>query len=210
MAIEDILQKIDEETQEKIKELNEEYKQKIDKVKNDNELLSEDLKKRLNLHLEKKVKEVRNRIITTSLLDERKRLLKVKTDSIKEVFNLLKENIKKLSPDDKKKIFKTFIVKNLETGNEGLIIDKKNKWFNDKFLKELEKDFISKSIKKGDLKLLKEDLPLLEDGVIIRSEFYEINLTVDSIIQEEEDRLQALIVKELFGEQVEELYVRNI
>ncbi len=200
MAIEDILQKIDEETQEKIKELNEEYKQKIDKVKNDNELLSEDLKKRLNLHLEKKVKEVRNRIITTSLLDERKRLLKVKTDSIKEVFNLLKENIKKLSPDDKKKIFKTFIVKNLETGNEGLIIDKKNKWFNDKFLKELEKDFISKSIKKGDLKLLKEDLPLLEDGVIIRSEFYEINLTVDSIIQEEEDRLQALIVKELFGE----------
>ena len=50
------------------------------------------------------------------------------------------------------------------------------------------------------LKLLKEDLPLLGDGIIIRSEFYEVNLTVDSIIQEEEDRLQALIVKELFGE----------
>ncbi len=200
MAIEDILQKIGEETQEKIKELEEEYQQKIDKVKNDNETLSGDLKKRLNIHLEKKVKEVRNRIITTSLLDERKRLLKVKTDSIKEVFNLLKENIKKLSPDDKKQIFKKFIEKNLETGDESLIIDKKNKWFNDKFLKELEKGLASKLIKKSNLKLLKEDLPLLGDGIIIRSEFYEVNLTVDSIIQEEEDRLQALIVKELFGE----------
>ncbi|MCK4667106.1 V-type ATP synthase subunit E [Candidatus Dependentiae bacterium] len=200
MAIEDILQKIDEETQEKIKELKEEYKQKIDKVKNDNNTLSDDLKKRLNIHLDKKVNEVRNRIITTSLLDERKRLLKVKTDSIKEIFDLLKENIKKLPPNDKKKIFKKFIVKNLESGTESLVIDKKNKWFNEKFLKELEKDLASKSIKKSELKFSKEDLPLIGDGVIIRSEFYEVNLTVDSIIQEEEDRLKTLIVKELFGE----------
>lgn len=198
MALEDILQKIEEETNEQIRQLELEYKNKIDKVKSENERRVQDLKDLLQSKIDKKVDETRNRLFTTTNLDERKRLLQVKMDIINQFLEDLKQELINLSEKRKKDFFRKYLIRNIESGNETIIISKSNSWCDEKFIKSLNKDLIDSGIKKPDLNLEQDREFDNDNGVIIKSEFYEIMLTIDTIIKENLDSLKSIIADKLF------------
>jgi V/A-type H+-transporting ATPase subunit E len=139
------------------------------------------------------------RLISYAELEARNQRLKAKQEVVEEAFEKAIARLKELPSDQYINILADMIVGAVSTGDEELILSKedKNRIGND-IVKLVNKRLKATKIK-GNLRLAGETRDI-QGGFIIRSGDIEINNSLEAIVKMRRDKLEAEVVKTLFGE----------
>ncbi|WDU82208.1 V-type ATP synthase subunit E [Caloramator sp. Dgby_cultured_2] len=164
----------------------EEAKSKADKI-------IEELKEKA----ERDGRERKERIISKAKMEARDMVLKAKLDAIDNVFRLVVERINNMDIASYRDLFKKLILNNVETGDEEIVLSVKDKnKFDQNFLFDINRELMSMG-KLGNLKFSQETLNI-SSGFILRRRGLEINCTIEALIRNLRDELEAELAKQLF------------
>lgn len=157
----------------------EEETSKFEKLKLDREkLLEYDLKKKIDV----------------AKLESKRKILSEKRILLDAFFKKVEENIVNVSKDQYLLFIKKLIIKDAPKVNAFVFLNMKDL---ERFKKELE-EFLKQEFK-GSLKLSKEPADI-KGGVIIKSEEFEIDDSIEAIIEEFKENNEIEIAKALFEE----------
>lgn len=157
MNIENLLKEIEIEGEDELNKLKDNFEKEIDKLKKEYEekvsLLkkqwNEKIQKEISLYIEKKELDLKTRLDLLNLNWKNKILENFKDFSL--------EKFKNLDPETKRNFFKKEIIRNLETSDLEIHIDKKEKnLFDENFKNEIEK-FVFEKFKKSNIKFVEDD-----------------------------------------------------
>lgn len=125
MALSDILEKIKEETDTKVKDLNEQFEAKLFTLKTEFEEKKEKAKKEMDEQVARNSKKILNKMETLAKMEGKNKLLKEKRALLDDIFEqALKELIQ---ADDYQKMVKTLLEKTEIEGSDISIVPAKGK-----------------------------------------------------------------------------------
>ena len=192
MALENILERIRAERDEKIKEIREEALDSAGQKKNEGKKKGELLKKEILAKAREEAGRARARIIVNARIQIKKDILSLKQNFTRSVFVKAFDSIKKSEETYRKFIEK--ILFQFVRGDEEIILSSQDrKKFSERWLNEFNKK------NKLRLKYCRE-AGKISGGVIIRSGRKEINASLKILIKETQGKYEAEIAKILFGE----------
>ncbi|MBC7195577.1 MAG: hypothetical protein H5U37_07975 [Caldisericia bacterium] len=143
---EDELNKLKDNFEKEIYELKKEYEEKVSLLKKQ---WNEKIQKEISLYIEKKELDLKTRLDLLNLNWKNKILENFKNFSL--------EKFKNLDQETKRNFFKKEIIRNLETSDLEIHIDKKEKdLFDENFKNEIEK-FVIEKFKKSNIKFIEDD-----------------------------------------------------
>ncbi len=157
MNIENLLKEIEIEGEEELNKLKENFENEIDKLKKEYEekfsllkkMWNEKIQKETSLYIEKKELDLKTRLDLLNLIWKNKILENFKKFSF--------ERFKNLDPETRRGFFKKEIIKNLESFDSEIHIDKKEKdLFDEKFKNDIEK-FVVEKFKKSNIKFIEDN-----------------------------------------------------
>lgn len=194
MSFERIRERIIKEAEDKASEIVENERQRLSSSL---ELFKEEetLKfKKLKLDREKLLEYDLKKKIDVAKLESKRKILSEKRILLDAFFKKVEENIVNVSKDQYLLFIKKLIIKDAPKVNAFVFLNMKDL---ERFKKELE-EFLKQEFK-GSLKLSKEPADI-KGGVIIKSEEFEIDDSVEAIIEEFKENNEIEIAKALFEE----------
>lgn len=195
MAVEDILKRIEEETEKTCSEILGKAEEEAGKVTAEYEEQADRLRKSLLEKARTRAEEEEKRLIVNEQLALRKALLAKKGEILKKVYSSAKEKIKALPENEYLEIISSLVLKNAVSGNEEIIVpEKQEELFDDSFIKALNKAYgdgagFSISKEKGSF----------EWGVLLREKQREVNLTLEVLFDQVIEKVEPKIAEEIFG-----------
>ncbi len=194
MSFERIRERIIKEAEDKASEIVENERQRLSSSL---ELFKEEetLKfKKLKLDREKLLEYDLKKKIDVAKLESKRKILSEKRILLDAFFKKVEENIVNVSKDQYLLFIKKLIIKDAPKVNAFVFLNMKDL---ERFKKELE-EFLKQEFK-GSLKLSKEPADI-KGGVIIKSEEFEIDDSIEAIIEEFKENNEIEIAKALFEE----------
>jgi len=195
MAVEDILKRIEEETESACNAILSEAEEEAGKITSRYEEEARKLKESLLEKARARADEEEKRLVVNEQLVLRKAILAKKGEVLKKVYDMAKERIKALPENEYIEIISNLVLKNAVSGREELVVPAKQKQlFDDSFLARLNKAFgegarFSVSAEGGGF----------EWGVLLREKQREVNLTLDVLFDQVIEVVEPRIAEELFG-----------
>jgi len=196
MGIEDIIRKIESETEMKIKEILSSAEKEEKNILAQAEKEAEKIKKKI---IEMRKEEIANKKyheITTTKLEAQKKLLAEKQKIIAEVYEEVLKRLKVLSKDGYRKLLKTLILKFASGGEEIIVTGKDKTKIDTNFLQNLNRELQKRGKKTLTLSFSNRDL---SGGFILRSPQAEINVSFPLLLRSLREKTEFEVVKILFG-----------
>lgn len=195
MAIEEIIRKIELETEEKTKQIltsaKEEEKNILEKARAEADKIKEQM-----LKIRKgEIQENKRREITLADLEARKTVLAEKQKIVSEVYARVLERLENLEPREFRELMKKLIL-TIASGGEELIIAQKDKHkISPESIKEINQ--ILAKQKKEPIRL-SEEVHNVPGGFILRKGNLEINISFPALVKSLREKTELEVIKLLF------------
>ena len=194
MAIEDIIKKINSETEKRIKQIKDKAMAEAGDIIKVGEEKANNLKSSLTNKARLESDEEERRQIALAKLDLRKETLSEKRILIDNLFKEVYSNFSNLEQKNYQNLMKDLLLSYAKSGNEEIIINPKRKLFwTDSFLKDVNKSLFGGA----NLKLSKE-VGKFDDGFILREETFETDCTFETIFKIAKENLETQVAEILF------------
>ncbi len=178
---------------EKIKKQAEET-QAAEQAKLDEQL--SEYEKQTDIIAQKAGEDKKAHLLAAARMDIAKQLLAEKRKILDEVFAQARQQLENLSDERYRKLMTKLMLEAAETGDEEVIIDKKEKRIDQKFIKNINQQLGSG--RKGNLKL-SEDRANLSRGFILKRGKIKNNVSIEVLLAQARKELEIELAKELFG-----------
>jgi len=200
MSLEKILERIQQDAQVEIRKINNNASAAVDEIIRKAQEDAETLKSRLLEEAKNEAEQHKQRIVSMEKLDLRKSLLDEKQKAIDAAFQEALNGLLKMDVNKYQKMLTGMIVSNVTTGEEEIILSKKDKArLGNNFVKEVNRQ-LSKVGKKGNLTISVNTYDML-GGFVLRRGSIELNSSFESLFKSSRDDLESEVSKILFVEQ---------
>jgi V/A-type H+-transporting ATPase subunit E len=135
-------------------------------------------------------------ILAAARMDIAKQLLAEKRKILDEVFEQAQQQVEKLSDKQYLELMTKLMLDAVETGDEEVIVDEKEKQIDQKFIDSINKQIDSG--RKGELKL-SEGMANLGKGFILKRGNIKNNVSIEVLLAQAREELEIELAKELFG-----------
>ncbi len=135
-------------------------------------------------------------MLAAARMKNAKELLAEKRAILNEVFDKASEKLKQMSEDEYKNMMKNLMLKAVETGDEEVILDKKEKIIDQSFIKSVNRELGPGY--QGNLKLSDDKMDLGGGGFILKRGLIQNNVSYNVLIQQAKDDLEMDLAKDLF------------
>jgi V/A-type H+-transporting ATPase subunit E len=197
MALEDILKKIEEDARAEGDALVSLGRAEAESIRQKARKEAEQLRAELMQKAKERAKSHADRIQVLAGLDQRKEVLREKKKLVDDAFAKAKESIRKFPPNQYLAFLRPLILKEVETGNEEIIVSSEQRYlFTQEFLKSLNDEL---GREKGHFRLSGET-GNFSGGFILRERNRETNLTLETLIESNRDVLEPQVARLLFGQ----------
>ncbi len=188
MPLDRVLQEIRQKGEEEVKRIKEEAEKEVERILSEAQAQAEEILKKAREEAEKEAEALRKQEISSVKLEMKRELLNKEKEVMEEVFNLLKQRIREMGKEERKKLIKKLLEKNASPGM--LVYSRKD---DEDIVKELIKEL------KLDLKYA-GNIDCL-GGIVLEDPSGEIriNLTFDEIIEQVYEQKMSEVSKILFG-----------
>lgn len=200
MSLEKIIQRIQRDAQGEIDKIKDNASATVNEIIKKAEADAEALKVSLLEDANKEAEQHKQRIVSMAKLDLRKALLEEKQNAIDAAFHEAMDSLLKMDHNKYRKMLTEMIIANVVTGEEEIILSKRDKGrLGDNFVKEINRQ-LSKQNKKGNLTISKDTYEIL-GGFVLRRGSVELNSSFESLFKSSRDDLESEVSKALFIEQ---------
>lgn len=193
-GIDNIIQKINEDNQAKIKKLQDDTAIQIEEINTLEDQKAQEKINKIEVETSKKIEEIEGNAKSAAEMEARKQLLGVRQEILNKAFNNAKEAMAKQSEAQKTEYVKKLVLANAN-GTEKIVANKSEGIYTDALLSDLNSAL--KSAGKKD-KLAYEFVNEPMQGFILRSGGMQIDLTYDSVIEQLKDQIDTEVSKILF------------
>ena len=159
-----------------------------------NEQLNE-YKKQTEVLAKKAGEDEESHIMAAARMDIAKQLLTEKRKILDEVFEQARQQLQNLPEQDYRGLCTKLMLEAVETGDEEVIVDKKDNRINQDFIDQVNRQLSSKG--KGELKL-SEQKQDIGAGFILRRGKIKTNVSLDVLLEQARKELEIDLAKELF------------
>jgi len=185
MALEDIVKGIKEKVSQEVEKIRQEADKEREEIIRRAKEKANKVKDEILKRVEEEGESERQRKLMRTRSEERKKTLALKRELMNEVFRQAKEILDNLSEEEYLNWLKRFLISNIDSGSEEIIISSRDR-------RLMEGNFAEK------LKFFPE-LDEKERGFIIRKEGIQINYTFSSLFSSLKDELEVEIARRLFS-----------
>ncbi len=192
-VVEKILAEAKAEAEEIIKSIKD--KASVEKAKLDEQLAK--YRKETEALAKAAAEDKKMRMLATARMDIGKELLAVKLALLNEVFVKAGEQIKAMGDQEYQELISGLMVKAVETGDEEVIIGRKESRIDDEFIKHINRKLGSGF--KGNLRPAKDKADIA-GGFILRRGKIQVNVSTEVLFSEVREKLESELCNELFGE----------
>lgn len=140
-------------------------------------------------------KDKKDQMLAAARMDIAKKYLVEKAKLLDEVFSKAKEQVLKMPDEQYRQLVKKLMLEAVETGDEEVIIDAKEKRIDHELIKDVNRELGPGF--KGNLRLSEENQPI-EAGFILRRGKIKNNVSLSVLLQTAREGLEADLAKELF------------
>ena len=198
MSIENILKRIEEETEAAVSEVISEAESDAEKIRKEYSAEAAELKERLEALARARAEEERRRLLVNEELMLRKALLEKKWEILDALYSEAAKNIQSLDRDEYLELMRSMIIKRAISFEEKIIVPKEQKKiFGKEFLDSLNR---SGGGKKGSFSLSDEPGDF-SWGVVLEEGRRRIDLTLEVLIAQLRDRIESDITAALFADE---------
>jgi V/A-type H+-transporting ATPase subunit E len=155
----------------------------------------DDYKKQTEILAKKAGEDEESHILAAARMDIAKQLLAEKRKILDEVFEQARQQLQNLPEQDYRSLCKKLMLEAVETGDEEVIVDKKDNRINQDFIDQVNQKLSSKG--KGKLKL-SEQKQDIGAGFILRRDQIKTNVSLDVLLEQARKELEIELAKELF------------
>jgi vacuolar-type H+-ATPase subunit E/Vma4 len=195
MSIENILKRIDDETQSKIDEIIAAAETKAAAVKAEFAARGERLRGELDAKIKVRCAVEERRLIVAAELELRKRLLERKRELLAEIYREARNGIEGLPAKDYLEMLRSLILRNTLTGREEIIVpEAQRELFGRSFVESLNREREGASLRIAD------EPGRFSWGVILCEGRRRVDLTIDVIFEQLAARIESRIAEALFAE----------
>ncbi len=153
--------------------------------------------KQTDIIAQKAGEEKKAHLLAAARMDIAKQLLAEKRKILDEVFTQARQQLEKLSDESYLKLMTKLMLDAVETGDEEVVIDSKEKQINQKFIDSINQQLASG--RKGKLKLSDEKADL-GSGFILKRGKIKNNVSVEVLLARARRELETELAKKLFGD----------
>lgn len=194
-GIDNIVQKINEDNQQKIKQLEDETAIQIEEINSLEDKKAQESIDKLEADTNKKVAEIERNAKSGAEMANRQELLKTRQDMLDVAFDKALEALKAMDNSKRSAYAKAMILSSAQ-GDETIVASSSDSVFTDSFLSELN-SALSAAGKQGNLKYELTGDKI--DGLVLKKDGMEINLTYDAVIRQIKGEIDSEVSKILFG-----------
>ena len=193
-GIDNIVQKINEDSQQKIKQLEEETAIQIKEINALEDNKAQEAIAKIETETAKKEEEIKRNAKSGAEMRNRQELLETRQQMLGVAFDKALEAMKKMD-DAKKSAYVKAMVLSSARGDEQIVASSSDSIFTDSLLNELNSE-LSKNGKKGNLTydLTSDKI----DGLILKKDGMEINLTYEAVVKQIKGEIDSEVSKILF------------
>ncbi len=197
MAIKDILERIERETETAVSEILDRAGAEADRVRSDYTARADGLRRELEERGRKKALEEQRRLIVNEQLELRKTVLAKKREILDEVYEEAKRMVESLSGGELLEQVKLLILKKSVTGRETIVVAQgRESLFPDSFIGELNAAYPG-----GGGFTLGGEPGDFSWGVVLREGRMVVDLTLDVIFEQLKEAVEPRVAKVLFPEE---------
>jgi V/A-type H+-transporting ATPase subunit E len=195
MSIENILKRIDEETESAVRAIIDKAEEEASHIERDYEARASALGERLELRARKRVEEEERRIIVNEQLELRKSVLARKRQILEELYGEARKKLEEISGDEYLDLLRSLIIKKAVTGREELVVPEKHReYFTPEYIASVNKllpggGSLSVSPGAGDFSW----------GVVLREGRRVVDLTLDVLFKQLQDKVESKVAAILFS-----------
>ncbi len=176
------------------------FRKEVEALEKERDQEIEKIKTEAAKEAELRAEEVVKRELSSKQMEARKSLLEFKQELIDRIFDLAYEQVTKLKSEEYKDFLKTLFLKTVETGEEEVIIGKKDvRQITPSFLQTVNRE-LKKTGKEGKLRL-GEPSSEIDGGFILRKGRKETDVTLSALFASARDELETEVAEILFGEE---------
>jgi V/A-type H+-transporting ATPase subunit E len=199
MSLEKILDRIERDAQNEVGKIKSRASAEADKIAKKAQAEAEKLKAQALEDAKIEAGQRKERIMSTARLDLRKALLAEKQKSIDAAFQEAIESLLNMEDAEYRKVIKSMILPNVQTGDEEIILSDRDKARLDQgFLEEINQQ-LAESGKKGNL-TISQDTYNMVGGFVLRRGKIELNSSFESLFKSLRADLESEVSKILFPE----------
>jgi V/A-type H+-transporting ATPase subunit E len=200
MSLEKILERIRQDAQGEIDKIKSNVSATVDDITKKAQADAETLKTKLLEEAKNEAEQHKQRIVSMEKLELRNALLDEKQKAIDIAFQKALDGLIKMDINRYRKMLVDMIVSNVATGDEEIILSKKDKTrLGDGFIKEINRQ-LAKNDKKGNLIMSKDSYDMI-GGFVLRRGDIELNSSFESLFKSSRDDLESEVSEKLFSEQ---------
>ena len=196
MALDDIIKKIEADSEEKINKLKADAEAEANKILEAAKKEAEDKRHSILKKGEEEAERNRKRILQIADLQARKIILSAKRQVISDTFEQARAKLDGMK--NYRDLIQKMLVAGVETGEEEVAISAKDRKHIDKKLIDSVNKDIQNQGKKGALTLAKDDAPI-SGGFILRRGKVEMDYSFTSLIKSQKDELEIKVAEILFS-----------
>lgn len=196
MGIEDILNKIEQDSRLEEEKILKEAEEKKEQILKEAGKESELLKNKILDSAEVNALREYRAIITRAHLEGKRLVLEEKRKVLEEIFQKAEQTLSQLNPKEYTQLMKKVLLNCIETGDEEIILPQKT-CLDENFIHETNKE-LRESGKRGELSLCKERSAKIKDGFILRGKDFEINNSLSNILNHRRVELELKLSEILF------------
>jgi vacuolar-type H+-ATPase subunit E/Vma4 len=194
MAIEDILKRIDEESEAAVEEVLEAARREAETIRAAYSKRAEDFGAELRLRAEKRAQEEEKRLVVNEQLDIRKALLARKHEILNALYENARRRIEKMPRERYRDLIKRYIIARAVSGGEEIVASTRHREiFTDDFIKELRRAFPG-----GGNFTIADQAGDFGWGVVLREGRRVVNLSLDVLFEQLRERVEPQIAAVLF------------
>lgn len=170
-----------------------EAKESQEQAKLDKQL--EEYKKQTGILAKKAGEDEESHILAAARMDIAKQLLAEKRKILEEVFEQARKKVQEMPEQEYRNLCTKLLLEAVETGDEEVILDKKDKRIDQEFIDRVNKQLSSKG--KGELKISDQKLDI-GGGFILKRGQIKTNVSLDVLLEQARKELEIDLAKELF------------
>jgi V/A-type H+-transporting ATPase subunit E len=157
----------------------------------------DEYKKQTELLAKKAGEDKKSHVLAAARMDIAKQFLAEKRKILDEVFEQARRQLQDLPDEEYRALIKKLILEAVETGDEEVVVDTKEKRIDHEFIKKINSELASG--KKGDLRLSdqKQDIGA---GFILKRGKIKTNVSMEVLLDQARKELEIELAKELFSE----------
>ena len=201
MSLDNIIEKINEETRQKIEQIMSDAQVQIEYIKKKSIEDSETMKQKIMEQAREDARERERRMLQLADLSGRKEILSEKQKAINSVFALALDRLAGLDPGKSRQMLRNMLLKAVKSGKEEIILSARDRKIIDHdWLEKVNRDLIKDRGLPGKLRIAEETRDI-KGGFILKDGQVDINSSFEAILKFNQNELESKVAALLLGKQ---------